>query len=370
MKINPIAVFTSMAIIAAGTFGYVVTQQPKLVDIAKLTAHAPDVTKLATPVAEVPKALAKPEQQASAITPIKPAVPEAIVPSFDTVRVETGGEAVIAGHAAPGTEVVAKLNGEIVASTTATADGSFVMIPTRALPAGAGALTLETKINGIVQISAQTVAIAVKPKGEGENIVAVITPDAPTKIVQAPATKSETVTLDTVDYGASGNIQFAGRGTANSSVRLYADNIFLGEVKADAEGKWNYDGGISIVAGVHTLRVDELAANGDVKSRIESPFKREEALKAAEAATPMAKLVPAPAAADAPVKMAESAAPVARQPIQITVQPGDNLWVISRNVYGFGRHYTVIFEANKQIIKNPRMIFPGQIISAPVAQAQ
>ena len=367
MKINPIALFTSLAVLAAGTFGYVVTQQPRLVDVAKLATKVPEIAKV-----ETPKAEAKPEQQAMAVTPAKPAAAaEPVAPTFDTVRVETGGEAVIAGRAAPGTEVVAKLNGQVVASTTVSPDGSFVMIPQKALPAGAGALILETKVNGVVQVSTQTVAIAVKPKGEGENTVAVLTPDAPTKVVQAP--KSETVTLDTVDYGASGNIQFAGRSAANAVVRLYVDNMFLGEAKADAEGKWNYGGGTTIVAGVYTLRVDELGAKGEVKSRIESPFKREEAVRAAQAATPVPKLVPtavAPVAPDAPVVVAEVIKPAAPEPVLITVQPGDNLWVISRNVYGFGREYTVIYEANKQIIKNPSMIFPGQIITAPVAQAQ
>ena len=286
---------------------------------------------------------------------------EVVVPTFDTVRVETGGEAVIAGRAAPGTEVVAKLNGQIVASTTASPDGSFVMIPQKPLPAGAGALTLETKTNGAVQVSTQTVAIAVKPKGEGENTVAVLTPDAPTKLVQAP--KSETVTLDAVDYGAAGNIQFAGRSAAGAAVRLYVDNIFLGEAKANADGKWNYGGGTIIVAGVYTLRVDELGTNGEVKSRIESPFKREESVRVAQAATP------APVVADEPAKVTEVVKTAAPEPVMITVQPGDNLWVISRTVYGFGRQYTVLYEANKQIIKNPRMIFPGQIITAPVAQA-
>lgn len=360
MKINPITVFTSLAVVAAGTFGYVVTQQPKLIGAGKVTSQ----------MSEAPKPETKPEQQAMVVTPVKPTALGAIVPSFDTVRVETGGEAVIAGRASPRTEVVAKLNGVVVASATTSADGSFIMIPEKALPAGAGALTLEAKTYGIVQSSTQTVAIAVKPKNEGETTVAVITPNAPTKIVQAPARKTETLTLDTVDYGPSGNIQFAGRVTPNSPVRLYVDNNFLGEAKADNQGKWNYSGGTTIVAGVYTLRVDELAANGDVKSRIESPFKREEAVRAAQAATPMPKLVPAPTASVSPVNVAEAVKPTAPQASQITIQPGDNLWVISRNVYGYGRQYTVLYEANKQIIKTPRMIFPGQIITAPVAQAR
>ena len=358
MKIDPIALFTSLAVIAAGSFGYVVTQQPKMIDVAQLTSQIAEAPKV-----QASKLIARPEQHVMAATLV---TPEAIDPSFDTVRIETGGEVVIAGRATPGTDVKAKLNGEVVSITKASADGSFVMIPEKPLPTGAGTLTLESSLNGFIQSSAQTVAVSVKLKEPGQSTVAVLTPDAPTKIVQAPISK--TVTLDTVDYGASGNVQFTGRGTPKSAVRLYVDNIFLGEAKADAEGEWNYSGGTNIVAGVYTLRVDELTAKGEVKSRIESPFKREDAVRAAQAASAMPKLVPVPTASDVPVKAGEAA--TSSQPFQITIQPGDNLWVISRNIYGYGRQYTVLYEANKQIIKNPRMIFPGQIITAPVAQAQ
>ena len=55
------------------------------------------------------------------------------------------------------------------------------------------------------------------------------------------------------------------------------------------------------------------------------------------------------------------------KPTTLTIQPGDNLWVISRNLYGYGRQYTVLYEANKALIKNPRLIYPGQIITTPLA---
>ena len=99
-----------------------------------------EVPKVAAPVVEAPKTeTPKAEPQvATAVTPAKPVVePKAAepnVPSFDTVRVETNGEAVIAGRAAPGTDVVAKLNGAVVATAKASPDGSFVMIPEKALP--------------------------------------------------------------------------------------------------------------------------------------------------------------------------------------------------------------------------------------------
>ena len=379
MKFNPIALFTSLAVIAAGTFGYVATRPSAIIEPVKVAAPAAEAPKVPAPVAQVPKVEpAKPAEQqvAAAVTPVKPvetpkaAVP--IAPSFDTVRVETNGEAVIAGRATPGTDVVAKLNGAVVATAKASADGSFVMIPDKALPAGAGTLTLETTTAGVTQTSTQTVAVAVKPQAAGETTVAVLTPDAPTKIIQAPKPKTNDVTLDAIDYGATGNILFAGRALANTPVRLYVDNIFLGEAKSDEQGKWNYSGGTTIKPGTFTLRLDQMDAKGDVASRIEVPFKREEAAKAAAAvaaANPPAK-VETPTVGVKVESPAVSVTVEVAKPTTITIQPGDNLWVVSRNLYGAGRQYTVIYEANKALIKNPRLIYPGQILTTPLAQAK
>ncbi len=381
MKINPIAIFASLAVIATGAIGYVATRPAIVVEAAKVTAPVVEAPQAVVPVVEVPKVeVAKPVEQqvAAAVTPVKPvevAKPaDPIVPSFDTVRVETNGEAVIAGRAAPGADVVAKLNGQVVATTKATADGSFVMIPDKALPAGAGALTLETTNAGNTQVSTQTVAVAVKPKGEGENTVAVLTPDAPTKIIQAPKPLTNDVTLDAIDYGASGDILFAGRASAKAPVRIYVDNNFVGEAQTDDQGKWNYSGGSTIKPGTFTLRLDQMDAKGDVASRIEVPFKREEPAKAAAAvaaANPPAVVPPekveTPVVETKVVSASSSVSVEVAKPTSLTIQPGDNLWVISRNLYGAGHQYTILYEANKALIKNPQLIYPGQIITTPQA---
>ncbi|MDE2446081.1 MAG: LysM peptidoglycan-binding domain-containing protein [Alphaproteobacteria bacterium] len=347
MKLNPIALFTSLAVVAAGGFGYVATQNPTFLSPVKITSDIAEAPK-----AEATKPEAKPEQQASAAQPVAPAAPapmsDAITPSFDTVRVEKGGEAVIAGRATPNSNVVAKLNGQVVATAKSTADGSFVMIPDKPLPIGVGTLTLETTANGVVKVSEQTVAVAVQAPEKGETTVAVLSPDAPTKVLQSATPANNMVSLDSVDYGAAGIINFAGHAAANSAVRVYVDNAFLGETKTDAQGKWAYAGGSTIIAGNYTLRLDQIANDGEVTSRVETPFKRENAVRTAEAAP------------EAPAAKAT----------QITIKPGDNLWVISRNLYGYGRQYTLLYEANKQLIKNPRLVYPGQVITAPVADAK
>ena len=48
-----------------------------------------------------------------------------------------------------------------------------------------------------------------------------------------------------------------------------------------------------------------------------------------------------------------------------TVQKGDCLWNIAKNFYGNGMKYTVIVTANKDKIKNPNSIYPGQVLIIP-----
>lgn len=359
MKINPIAVFTTLAVAAAGTFGYVATRP------AQVPAPAMALSAQAK-VGEAKPAEIKPEEKVAVVAPPAVAAPIVaapapapapalvIAPSFDTVRVEKDGAAVIAGRAAPNADVVAKLNGEVIATAKAGTDGAFVMVPEKPLPVGAGTLSLESNGAGSVQVSSNTVAVAVKPQEKTEPTVAVLAPDQPTKIIQAPAAPTSAVVLDAVDYDAAGNIVFSGRAEANSTVRLYVDNTLAGEMKSDADGKWNYVGKATVAAGTHTLRADQLAVDGSVASRVELPFLREE---------------PAKVAAAVPVAATPTAEPVvaaAPQPTRIVIQPGNNLWKLSRELYGQGRQYTVIYEANKDQIRNPRLIYPGQVITAPV----
>jgi nucleoid-associated protein YgaU len=57
----------------------------------------------------------------------------------------------------------------------------------------------------------------------------------------------------------------------------------------------------------------------------------------------------------------EGPAPVDR----IVVQPGNSLWRIARRVYGEGIRYTVIYQANRQMIRDPNLIYPGQVFEVP-----
>ena len=53
----------------------------------------------------------------------------------------------------------------------------------------------------------------------------------------------------------------------------------------------------------------------------------------------------------------------------MTVQPGNNLWTLAREHYGSGVMYTQIFTANLELIRDPDLIYPGQIFRIPATDA-
>jgi hypothetical protein len=52
-------------------------------------------------------------------------------------------------------------------------------------------------------------------------------------------------------------------------------------------------------------------------------------------------------------------------PAYIIIRRGDNLWRISRRNYGRGIRYGTIFAANRDQIRSPHRIYPGQIFVLP-----
>ena len=72
------------------------------------------------------------------------------------------------------------------------------------------------------------------------------------------------LSLDGVDYSASGDIIFSGRATSGTAVRLYVDNKPVGDSIVGAKGTWTFSGQQSISPGKHTLRADQIDANGKV----------------------------------------------------------------------------------------------------------
>lgn len=83
----------------------------------------------------------------------------------------------------------------------------------------------------------------------------------------------------------------------------------------------------------------------------------------APAAAPADPSATAPELALSPEPAPEPAA------VTVTVQPGFTLWGIAQERYGDGVLYVQVFEANRDKIKDPNLIYPGQVFAVPEAVA-
>jgi len=278
-------------------------------------------------------------------------------PSFDVVRISQGGTGVLAGRAAPGSLVEVLVNGESVASAQADRNGEWVLILEQPLPFGTVEMSLVARAgpDGDAVESDDVVVVSIPEPPESqrfarpadEGVVAVLTPksgEGGSRIMQkpglaAPGEVGDSLTVDSIDYGADGRTVFAGRGIPRSDVRVYLDNAFIGEARASDEGRWSVTMNDAPADGRHELRVDQVVGEGRVQLRILQPFSTGVALDPEEAES------------------------------RVVVKPGDTLWAIARQLYGRGTRYTLIFQENSENITDPDLIFPGQKFKLPRAQA-
>lgn len=277
---------------------------------------------------------------------------------------------------------------------------------------GKDTVALAATVAAPVAEAAEPVASASDAAPVADAPAALLVTEGGVKVLQpaaeVPAELATNVSIDTISYAPDGAVLLGGRGSG--FVRLYLDDTEAATVQAGPDGQWSTVLA-DVVPGIYTLRADQIGADGKVTSRFETPFRREtlQALAAAVApepapvaepvavaepeavakAEPVAvpepvavaepdavdpEAAPEPAPVAAPVAAAEpepvapaatEPAPVAAKPVSVTVQPGFTLWGIAQENFGDGVLYVQVFEANKDKIRDPNLIYPGQVFTIP-----
>ena len=352
----------------------------------------------------------------------------ASMPSFDTVRLAPDGEAVVAGRAMAGTTVDILLDGAVVGTAMTGGDGAFAAFLSLPPSDAPRVLTLSVNQDGTVVGSDQQVIIApVQPldvavatdSGTSDAASPQAAPDDQTATAGAaaapalllsdntgvrvlqPATPADPsritgIALDVISYTSEGDVLLQGRAAATSNILIYLDNAAVTSARVAADGIWS-TGLPGVAPGIYTLRLDEVDAAGKVLSRIETPFKREDrdevaaiaaanapspATTAPGASTPVAQTGAVQPAAntgqtdagqtttgqttsDQTASNQTGASPAPPTVRVVTVQPGNTLWAIARESYGEGPLFVRVFEANRDRIRDPDLIYPGQIFEIP-----
>ena len=416
----------------------------------------------------------------------QPIIIDIAVPRFDLVRIEDDGSALIAGLAEGTGYVILSVDGVELPGARSNLNGSgqfviFAFLPPKLTPQALRLNLYTDGENGLI-VSDEIVFVAAAPKNENqeevvasvsedtaeidpqleavpqtEDVVASVSEDTaeidpqPEPVMQTEASAGSattkvllvdetgvkilqdgeeagpfiTVSIDTISYNLQGDVSIGGRAAGRGFVRIYLDNRAITTSQISDSGYWTVDL-LNVEAGLYTLRVDELNSVGDVMSRSETPFKREEPTElaalmaetdevvvddAAEAETVAAASDTlksdtagkvqqeseitqtvvdvqaqvenlAASASDIYFEVEASGASskgVGGEPVELdaylrapsatfrvkTVQPGSTLWAIAKESYGAGIEYFKVFDANKERIRDPDLIYPGQVFEIP-----
>jgi nucleoid-associated protein YgaU len=302
--------------------------------------------------------------QAPAVAAPADAAAPAEAPSFDIVRVERSGETVIAGRAAPESEVtVTTQDGTEIGRARADSAGTWALVPEKPLSPGSHELGIEAQdAQGGSRLSEEVVVVVVPERKAaapaagaatatgvtapaesqsqpGQQVLAVLTPRQGGGSKVLPQAEEGIahgdLVLDSVDYDAAGRAVVGGRASPGTRMLIYLDNRLVGDTQAGADGRWSHAPAEPVAEGLHSLRVDQVDGAGSVIARVETPFLRE-AVRVAAAGEAF-----------------------------VTVQPGNSLWRIARRTYGEGLQYSVIYQANQDQIRDPDLIYPGQVFELP-----
>lgn len=311
--------------------------------------------------------------------------PDAATPFVVVEAVEIEGDMIyVAGSATPGRTVRIYADALLIGDALASPGGRFLVEARRELPVGDYIIRAD-----LLAADGSVLARAAVPfeREPGESIAAVA-PSVPA--VDEPVTPEQMA--DATDEAQDGAGEAA---TAPATEQDGAATDIAAEDTAPAEGALPEQAadGTDVPATPEPQPVQpgasqdgtEVAPGADAPSA-EAP----ETIAAAEPEAPSLEVPEQTAAAETGDRLGsadssapksnrvggESAAAEITQPKleraegSVIIRRGDTLWRISRRVYGHGIRYSTIYLANQDQIRDPDLIWPGQIFSVPGETAE
>lgn len=153
-----------------------------------------------------------------------------------------------------------------------------------------------------------------------------------------PEQAKATVSVEAVEV-ENDTLFIAGKSEPNQTVRIYVDGGFVSDVRSNEKGAWLLEAKKPLGPGNYKIGVDLLqSGSGQVSARAEVPFVVEDLTAQEQAAVSGGSVI---------------------------IRENDNLWTIAQRLYGDGQRYTAIYQQNRDQIRNPGLIFPGQIFKLP-----
>ncbi len=273
-------------------------------------------------------------------------------------RVKPDGSMVVAGRAKPGSIVRLLNNGEVIGEAAASDDGEWVIVPDNALDLGQHLLTAEiTEPDGETEIAAMALAID-RQNAQDLPLVALVpfTDEATGEatLLQAPAaTVAEILTETEVNEGEE---KAAAKPRPSLNIRVIeaitAEQMQIaGQAKGGEVVKFSING---------TASGSTVPENGEYSAIVAIGTDERLALKAAMQDKDGKNI--------ASVRVNLNNSQISRSldgNSLIIVHRGDALWRISYRSYGKGIRYVDIYRQNRDIISDPDLIYPDQVLIVP-----
>ncbi|URQ74306.1 MAG: Ig-like domain-containing protein [Candidatus Ochrobactrum gambitense] len=338
-------------------------------DAPKPAQSAEAAPKADKPTAPAEQAAAEPEQQHQ--TPI-----------FDVLRVEPDGSVVIAGKAMPNSDVEVVAGASVVGKAKASANGDFVVVLDEPLKPGDHQLVLRASGQDKVATSAQTAIVSVPDSKGGQVLALVEEPGEASRLITRPETAPAQPTdsaagaattptddgspqtkpvpqlpiaIEAVEIEGD-TIFVAGNAKGGNRVIVHANDILIGSSTVTPEGRFLVQSKQPLAVADYIIRADLLDNANRMIATARVPFRREAGANISAVA---------PASSGTAEAGAEDKAALQKVDGSVIIRRGDNLWTISKRAYGKGTRYTTIYLANREQIKNPDLIWPGQVFHMP-----
>ena len=351
---------------------------------------APDAT------AEQPAAEQQSSEQPATVEPA--VVAPVLVKAVDV----DGGKIFIAGSGEPGRKINVYVDGKFLGVTEVGPEGGFLLETTGDIAAGSHEIRADMLADGSAEVTnravvplvhqPQEVAAAQEPAGAGAqqsdaSEQQVASEEQPVSDSVEPKTEESTAmaarenqpaAAGTSDEGTQSS-QAADQPSAQAASGDSASESGAGEAVMAAKPA---EGGETVVQSAPASSsqasseasgeaasqpaANQTAANGTAAGETtsaEQPATASERMAAKpEQEEPKQEVASTEAAGE--VKQAE---PI-RTGANVIIRRGDNLWRISRRMLGEGVKYTIIYEANRDQIRDPHWIYPGQVFDIPGAK--
>ncbi len=165
--------------------------------------------------------------------------------------------------------------------------------------------------------TADTDADGVSVETPAPALIMITAPGGPTRIVQSPFQGLPTagpLSMGSIDYDESGSVIFSGMSEVSGQVRIYANDVLVGERPVEKNGRWYFIAAETLPMGSYEIKAELLTEPG-VVSVVAVPFER----------------------------LRKDPAPDSGAEASLRVNYVPYRWQVSRAIYGGGRQYTAVF---------------------------